>query len=64
MHGSEKFRTLPTRQITFLVAEWPMPQFCLDFLLQCAGDIEIDHTDSGIVVDCADRNRKAHHLDD
>ena len=25
-----------------------------DFLLQFAGDIEADHTDSGIVMDCAD----------
>ena len=27
---------------------------CSDFLLQCVGDIEADHTDSGIVMDCAD----------
>ena len=27
-----------------------------DFLLQCAGDIEADHTDSGIDMDCTDRN--------
>ena len=25
-----------------------------DFLLQCAGDIEADHTDSGIAMDSAD----------
>ena len=31
-----------------------------DFLLQCAGDIEADHTDSGIVMDCADQNRETH----
>ena len=33
-----------------------------DFLLQCAGDIEADHTDSGIVMDCADRNSEASHF--
>ena len=31
-------------------------QYYSDFLLQCAGDIEADHTDSGIVMDCADQN--------
>ena len=35
-----------------------------DFLLQCAGDIEADHTDSGIVMDCVDQNREAPHLGD
>ena len=35
-----------------------------DFLLQCAEDIEADHTDSGIVIDCTDRNRETPHLDD
>ena len=29
-----------------------------DFLRQCAGDIEADHTDSGITMECADRNRE------
>ena len=33
-------------------------QCCSDFLLQCADDIEADHTDSGIAMDCADGNRK------
>ena len=33
-----------------------------DFLLQCAGDIEADHTDSGIAMDCAVRNREAPHF--
>ena len=35
-----------------------------DFLLQFAGDIEADHTDSGIVMDCVDRNREAPQLGD
>ena len=35
-----------------------------DFLLQCAGEIEADHTDSGIAMDCADRNRKTPHIGD
>ena len=39
-------------------------QCCSDFLLQCAGDIEADHTDSGFAMDCADRNREAPHLGD
>ena len=58
--GSQNFRTFSTRQIAFLVVERPMPQCYSDFLLQCAGDIEADHTDSGIVMDCADRNRETH----
>ena len=29
-----------------------------------AGDIEADHTDSGIFMDCADRNRITPHLGD
>ena len=33
-----------------------------DFLIMCAGDIEADHTDSGIAMDCADRNRETPHL--
>ena len=37
-------------------------QCCSDFLLQCAGDIEADHPESGIVMDYADRNREAPHL--
>ena len=32
------------------------------FLLQCAGDIEADHIDSGIVMDSADRYRETQHL--
>ena len=35
-----------------------------DVLLQCAGDIEADHTDSGIAMDSAVRNREAPHLGD
>ena len=35
-----------------------------DFLLQCAGVIEADHTDSGIGMDCADRNRETPHFGD
>ena len=35
-----------------------------DFLLQCVGDMEADHTDSGIVMGCADRNRETPHLGD
>ena len=44
---------------------WRSGQFrqcCSDFLLQCAGDIEADHTDSVIPMDCDDRNREAPHL--
>ena len=39
-------------------------QCCSDFLLQCAGDIEADHTDNGVIMDCADRNRETPHLGD
>ena len=39
-------------------------QCCSDFLLQCSGDIEADHTDSGIHMDCADRKRETPHLGD
>ena len=35
-----------------------------DFLLLCAGKIEADHADSGIVLDCADRNRETPHPGD
>ena len=35
-----------------------------DILLQCARDVEADHTDSGIAMDCADRNRETPHLGD
>ena len=35
-----------------------------NFLLQYAGDIEADHTDSGIVKDCAARNRETPHVGD
>ena len=39
-----------------------MPAMLLDFLPQWAGDIEADHTDSGIVIDCADRNTSSWRL--
>ena len=29
-----------------------------DFLLQCDGDIEADHAESGIIIDYANRNRE------
>ena len=35
-----------------------------DILLQYAGDILANHTDSEIVMDCADRNRETPHLGD
>ena len=35
-----------------------------NFQLQCAVDIEADHTDSGIVMDCADQNHETPHLGD
>ena len=35
-----------------------------DFLLQCAGDVEAYHADSGIIMDCANQNRKTPHLGD
>ena len=34
-----------------------------DFLLQCAADIKAEHTDSGIAMDCTDRNRETPHID-
>ena len=33
----------------------------LTFCFSGAGDIEADHTDSGIVIDCADRKRETPH---
>ena len=53
-------KTFSTRQIAILVAELPM----LAILLQCAGDIEADHTDSGIVMNSANRNRQIPHHGD
>ena len=71
-------RPLPALFTTTIDVWWPMPALftttidvwwlsgrCYsDFLLQCASDIEADHTDSGIDMDCADRNRETPHLDD
>ena len=62
--GSQNFETFSTRQIAFLVAERPMPAMLHRLLLQCAGDIEADHTDSGIAMDSDDRNRETPHLGD
>ena len=42
----------------------PCRQWYSDFLLQCAGDIEADHTISGIVIECAYRIREIPHLGD
>ena len=56
--GGQNFRTFSTRRIAFLEAKRPMPAMLLRLLLQHAGNIEADHTDSGIVVDGADRNRE------
>ena len=39
-----------------------MPAMPLRLSVQCASDIEAEHTDSGIVMDCADRNREPPHL--
>ena len=55
--GSQNFQTFSTRQIAFWWRSGRCRQCYSDFQLQCAGDIEADHTDSGIVMDCADRNR-------
>ena len=41
-----------------------MRAMLLRLLPQSAGDIEADHTDGGIVMDCADRNRETPHLGD
>ena len=38
---NRNFRTFPTHQISFLVAERSMPALLLRILLQCAGDIEM-----------------------
>ena len=38
----KNFLTFSTRQIAFLVAERSMPALLLRFLLQCAGDIEMN----------------------
>ena len=43
---------------------WLSGQCYSDFLLQCAGDVEADHTNSGIIMDCADQNHKTPHLGD
>ena len=39
---SQNFRAFSTRQIAFLVEEWPMPALLLRLLHQCAGDIEMN----------------------
>ena len=57
--GSQNVRTFSTRQIAFLVAQRSMSA-----MLQCAGGSEADHTDSGIAMDCADRNRETPYLGD
>ena len=62
--GSQIFRTLSTRQIAFWWLSGRCRQCYIDFLLLCAGNIEADHTDSGIAMDCADRNRETPHLGD
>ena len=41
-----------------------MSAMLLRLLLQCVGDIEADHTDSGIDMDCADLNRETPSLGD
>ena len=60
--GSQVFRTFSTRQIPILVASGRCRECSSDFLLQCAGDIYANHTDSGIAMDCADRNSEIPHL--
>ena len=62
--GSQNFQTFSTRQIAFWLRGSRCQQCYTDFLLQCAGDIEADNTDSGIVVDSADRYRETPHLGD
>ena len=62
--GGQNFQIFSTRQIAFLWLSGRCRQCYSDFLLQCAGDVESDHTDSGIVKDCADWNRETPHLGD
>ena len=62
--GSQSFQTFSTCPIAFWWRSGRCRQCYTDFLLQCAGDIEADHTYSGIVMDSADRNRETPHLGD
>ena len=57
--GSQNVRTFSTVKSHFCCLSGRCRQCYSDFLLQCAGKIEADHTDSGLVMDCADRNREA-----
>ena len=52
--GSQNFQTFSTRQIAFWWQSGRCRQCYTDFLLQCAGDIKADHTDSGIIMDSAE----------
>ena len=49
-------------KLPFFVAEPPTQAMLFRLLLQCTGDIEANHANSGIVMDCADRNRETPHL--
>ena len=62
--GRQNFQAFSSRQVAFWWRNGRCRQCCTDFLHQCAGDVEADHTDSGIAVDSADRNREAPHLGD
>ena len=62
--GSQNFKTFSTRQIAFWWQSGRCRQCCIDFLHQCASDIEADLTGSGIAMDSVDRNREAPHLGD
>ena len=62
--GSQNLRTFSTRHIAFWWRSGQCRQCCSDFLLQCAGDIEADHADSGIAMDCADWDRETPHIGD
>ena len=55
--GSQSLRTFSTHQIAFSVSERRLlPALLLLLLLQSDGDVEADHTDSGIFMGCVDRN--------
>ena len=56
--GSKHIRAFSSSQIAFCWLTGRCRQCCSDFLRQCAGDVEPDHIDSGIVMECADETAK------
>ena len=64
LSASKTSKLSPLVKSTYWWRSGQCRQCCSDFLPMFAGDIEAYHTNSGIVMDCADRNRETPHLGD